>query len=69
MSNILKATNAAKRRTRENALTDGVLVALRRIIRANDIRSREIAKQTGLTTARLVVLRAIAKLGEVLFSD
>jgi hypothetical protein len=45
VSNILKATNAAKRRT------------------------REIAKQTGLTTARLVVLRAIAKLGEVLFSD
>tara|TARA_R110002096_G_scaffold101316_12_gene224056 strand:- start:3474 stop:3983 length:510 start_codon:yes stop_codon:yes gene_type:complete len=65
VSNILKMTNAAKRRARENALTDGVLVALRRIIRANDMRSREIAKQTGLTTAQLVVLRAIATLGEV----
>jgi len=46
-------------------LADQVLVALRRIIRANDIRSRQLAKQTGLTTAQLVVLRAIARLGEV----
>lgn len=44
---------------------DQVLVALRRIIHANDIRSRQIAKQTGLTTAQLVVLRTIAGLGEV----
>jgi len=46
-------------------LADQVLVALRRIIRANDIRSRQLAKQTGLTTAQLVVLRTIARLGEV----
>ncbi|MEX2482838.1 MAG: MarR family transcriptional regulator [Gammaproteobacteria bacterium] len=46
-------------------LDDRVLVALRRIIRANDIRSRQISKQTGLTTAQLIVLRAIARLGEV----
>lgn len=65
MSNILPTKSAAKRRNRNSELTDSVLVALRRIIRATDIRSREIAKQTGLTTAQLVVLRAIAKLGEV----
>jgi len=46
-------------------LTEGVLVALRRIIRASDLRSRQLAKQTGLTTAQLIVLRAIARLGEV----
>ena len=57
--------STARQRRSDSELTDGVLVALRRIIRATDIRSREIAKQTGLTTAQLVVLRAIAKLGEV----
>ncbi len=48
-----------------SALSDAVLVALRRIIRANDLRSRQVAKQTGLTSAQLIVLRAIARLGEV----
>ena len=46
-------------------LTEDVLVALRRIIRASDLRSRELARQTGLTTAQLIVLRAIFQLGEV----
>jgi DNA-binding MarR family transcriptional regulator len=62
---ILAMARSAKRRSSIPDLTDQVLVALRRIIRANDIRSRQLAKQTGLTTAQLVVLRTIARLGEV----
>lgn len=40
-------------------LTDDVLVSLRRIIRATDLHSRRLEKQTGLTTPQLVVMRAI----------
>lgn len=40
-------------------LTDDVLVSLRRIIRATDLHSRRLGKETGLTTPQLVVLRAI----------
>jgi DNA-binding MarR family transcriptional regulator len=42
-------------------LTDDVLVSLRRIIRANDLHSRKLGKETGLTTPQLVVMRAILK--------
>lgn len=40
-------------------LTDDVLVSLRRIIRANDLHSRKLGRDTGLTTPQLVVMRAI----------
>ena len=40
-------------------LTDDVLVSLRRIIRANDLHSRKLGRETGLTTPQLVVMRAI----------
>jgi DNA-binding MarR family transcriptional regulator len=40
-------------------LTDEVLVSLRRIIRANDLHSRKLGRETGLTTPQLVVMRAI----------
>lgn len=40
-------------------LTDDVLVSLRRIIRANDLHSRKLGKETGLTIPQLVILRAI----------
>lgn len=39
--------------------------AIRRIVRANDLRSRALVKATGLTGAQLVILKAIAALGEV----
>lgn len=42
-----------------------VLVALRRIIRATDIHSKRVAKESGLTTAQIVVLQAVRFLGEV----
>ncbi len=42
-----------------------VLVQVRRIIRAVDVQSKRVAKDTGLTIPQLVVLQAIADLGEV----
>ncbi|MGE0624433.1 MAG: MarR family winged helix-turn-helix transcriptional regulator [Pseudomonadales bacterium] len=44
-------------------LTDDVLVTLRRIIRANDLHSRKLGRETGLTTPQLVVMRAIEAAG------
>lgn len=40
-------------------LTDQVLVLLRRIIRATDLYSRQLGRETGLTTPQLVVMRAL----------
>jgi len=42
---------------------DQVLVALRRILRAIDIHSRNLAQEQGLTVPQLIVLRAIAQRG------
>ncbi len=42
-------------------LEDQVLVSLRKIIRATAIHSRRLAKDTGLTTPQLVVVRTIAE--------
>lgn len=40
-------------------LTDEVLVSLRRIIRATDLHSRKLGRDTGLTTPQLVIMGAI----------
>lgn len=50
-------------------LTDDVLVSLRRIIRANDLHSRRLGKETGLTTPQLVVMRAIVESTEPTVSE
>ena len=42
-----------------------VLVALRRIIRATDLHSKQLFKQSGLTTPQIVVLQSVRDLGEV----
>lgn len=42
-----------------------VLVALRRIIRATDMHSKRVSKESGLTTAQVVILQSIRDLGEV----
>ncbi len=42
-----------------------VLVALRRIIRATDLQSKRMVKACGLTIPQVMVLRAIADLGDV----
>jgi DNA-binding MarR family transcriptional regulator len=50
-------------------LTDDVLVSLRRIIRANDLHSRKLGKETGLTTPQLVVMLAIVESQEPTVSE
>lgn len=45
--------------------TDRVLVSIRQIIRAVDIHSKRLARETGLSAPQVVVLRAINDLGEV----
>jgi DNA-binding MarR family transcriptional regulator len=45
-----------------NELQDQVLIALRRIIRATDLHSRALDKETGLTTPQLMVIRAIREM-------
>lgn len=42
-----------------------VLVALRRVIRATDLHSRELARTSGLTTPQLILLQTIKSRGEV----
>ena len=44
---------------------DAVLVALRRIIRATDLRSKQLVKTAGLTTPQILLLKAIRDKGEV----
>ncbi len=44
---------------------DAVLIALRKVIRATDLHSKYLAKNTGLTTAQLLVLQSIQNMGEV----
>lgn len=50
-------------------LPDHVLVALRRIIRATDLHSRKLGKQTGLTTPQLVIIQAVGRLEDPTVSD
>lgn len=50
-------------------LTDDVLVSLRRIIRANDLHSRKLGKETGLTIPQLVIMRAIGEADEPSVSE
>lgn len=45
--------------------TRQLLKSIRRIVRANDLQSRALAKAIGLTGPQLAVLKAAAELGEV----
>lgn len=45
--------------------TRTLLKSIRRIVRANDLQSRALAKSTGLTGPQLVILMAVAELGKV----
>ncbi len=44
---------------------ESVLIALRRLIRATDLYSRDLVKSTGLTTPQLLLLLSIKNRGEV----
>lgn len=48
---------------------DQVLVALRRIIRANDRYSRQLNKDDGLTAPQLLILQALATHGEMTMGE
>ena len=50
-------------------LQDEVLVSLRRIIRATDLHSRKLGKETGLTAPQLVIIKAVGSLTEPTVSD
>jgi len=44
---------------------DEILVSIRRIIRAIDLQSKRLVKQTGLTAPQLVILQALRKSGRM----
>jgi DNA-binding MarR family transcriptional regulator len=50
--------------SRKSTATDAVLVALRRIARTIDLRSRDLMRRYGLTVPQLVVLRELERGGE-----
>ena len=50
------------------AAKEEVLIAIRRIIRATDIHSRQLTKTVGLTAPQLLVMQAIRNLGAVAIS-
>lgn len=58
-------TAAPRRRARTNARSRRVLVALRRIIRATDLHSKQLSIKSGLTIPQVVVLQSVEELGEV----
>ncbi len=58
-------TNRSPVKDEKDSDADRVLRSLRQIIRAVDVQSKKLARETGLTTPQYVVLRAVAELGEV----
>ena len=46
-------------------ISDDVLIALRRLIRAIDLHSRYLSKHFGLTGPQLIILRELARSGEM----
>lgn len=53
---------------RAMAAKEDVLIAIRKIIRATDIHSRQLTKSVGLTAPQLLVMQAIMGLGAVAIS-
>lgn len=64
---VARRAGAAQKleRTRTTQRYRDVLIALRRIIRATDLHSKQLEKQSGLTIPQIVVLQSIHDLGEV----
>ena len=48
---------------------DTALVALRRILRATELNSRELARRTGLTTSQFIILQIIGRDGSAMPSS
>lgn len=49
--------------------SDEVVVMLRRIIRATDMRSKQLARESGLTPPQFLILSTIQRLGDVAISQ
>ena len=69
---VAPGSSAAAEKDAENERTSPpidpsatLLRSLRRVAQAIDVRSREIARLTGLTLPQLIVLQAVRTLGEV----
>ncbi len=62
------ANKAAAEAEKDLAAKEDVLIAIRKIIRATDIHSRQLTKTVGLTAPQLLVLQAIHHLGAVAIS-
>ncbi len=58
-NNHRKKTNARR------AVCDEVLIAIRRIIQAIDLHSRDLVRQFGLTGPQLIVLQEVSKIEEM----
>src|SRR3546814_13790922 len=54
---------------KEHDASRDVLTALRRIIRATDLHSKQLAREVGLTTPQVVLLPAVRDLGVVTSCD
>ena len=65
MTTAVAATNARRKGRFRNAELRAVEKAIRRIVRAHDLRSRALVKASGLTAGQLAVMKGIAELGEV----
>lgn len=48
---------------------DQVLIALRRVMRATDLRSKQLVKTAGLTTPQILLLQSIRDKGEVTIGE
>ena len=53
----------------EQDIHEDLLVALRRIIRATDLHSKRVSRESGLTVPQIVVLKSVRDLGEVTTSE
>ncbi len=65
ISGVSGATRRRARTRDAGDATQAVLSALRRIIRATDLHSKQLARDTGLTTPQVVVLQAVRDFSEV----
>lgn len=65
MSNLNERHSSAQTSQADNKSYEQVLVALRRVIRATDLHSKQLSKHAGLTGPQLLIMRTIRDLGEV----
>ena len=67
-NNEIKIRKAILKRM-EMDRAEEVVVMLRRIIRATDLRSKQLARESGLTPPQFLILSAIDRLGDVAISQ